>query len=83
MYSSVEHAHCESSLSPLSKNFDITRDDTTERSAKQSRSMQQKQYRDKEIDIFAELREVIREATGDQETPRTRHDTLSKGVYTK
>jgi len=45
--------------------------------------MQQKQYRDKEIDGFAELREAIREATDDQEIPKSRYETLSKGECTK
>ncbi|KAG2134827.1 hypothetical protein DEU56DRAFT_913604 [Suillus clintonianus] len=55
-------------------------DDTTERAYKQNKSAQQKQYRDREVDSFAELREVIREVTDDQEPPRTRHETLLKAA---
>jgi hypothetical protein len=60
----------------------MTHDDT-EGTAKQNKSMLQKKYREKEVDGFAELREAIREATDDQEIPRTRHETLAKGECTK
>jgi hypothetical protein len=79
MCSSVKQTHYESSLSPIS---DMTHDDT-EGTAKQNKSMLQKKYREKEVDGFAELREAIREATDDQEIPRTRHETLAKGECTK
>jgi len=58
-------------------------DDTTERVYKQNKSTQQKQYRDREVNSFAELREAIREMTDDQEPPRTKYETLSKGEYTR
>lgn len=78
MYPSINHG--ESSLSPISGAFNITHDDII---ARHNKSMQQKQYRDKEIDGFAELREAIREATDDQEIPKSRYETLSKGECTK
>jgi hypothetical protein len=74
MCSSVNY---EPSLYPIPDAFKMTRDDT----AKQNKSMQQKQYRDKEVDGFVELREAIRETTDDQETPKTRHETLAKGKH--
>lgn len=76
MCSSVNY---EPSLYPISDAFKMTRDDT----AKQNKSMQQKQYRDKEVDGFVELREAIRETTDGQETPKTRHETLAKGKHRK
>lgn len=72
---SVAQAHCKSSFSLISEAFDTMCDDTTERAYKQNKSAQQKQYRDREVDSFAELREVIRKVTDDQEPPRTRHET--------
>lgn len=85
MYSSVEQAYSESSFSPNSEAFDMLHDDTTERSSsyKQNKSTQQKQYRDREVHSFAELREAICEMTDDQEPPRTKYETLSKGEYTR
>ncbi|KAG1729253.1 hypothetical protein EDB19DRAFT_1743964 [Suillus lakei] len=80
MHSSVKQAHTNSSLSPISEAFDIMRDDTTEHAYKQNKSTQQKQYRDREVDSFAELREAIREVTDDQEAPRTKYETLSKAA---
>ncbi|KAG1748326.1 uncharacterized protein EDB91DRAFT_1245034 [Suillus paluster] len=76
----MEQAHCRSSFSPISEAFDIMQDDATKRTSKQKKSIQQRQYRDKEVDSFAELREAIREVTDDQETPGTRHETLSKAA---
>ncbi|KAG2356095.1 hypothetical protein BDR07DRAFT_1464224 [Suillus spraguei] len=82
MYSSVERAHCGSSSFPKSEAFDMMamHDDAPERAYKQNKSTQQKQYRDREVDSFSELREAIREMTDDQEIPRTKYETLSK-VY--
>lgn len=81
MHSSIEKAHRQSSFSPNSETFDMMQDDTTERSYKQTKSTQQKQYRDREVDSFANLREAIREMTDDQEPPRTKYETLSKGKH--
>jgi hypothetical protein len=83
MYSSVEQAYSESSFSPNSETFDMLHDDTPERSYKQNKSTQQKQYRDREVNSFAELREAIREMTDDQEPPRTKYEILSQGEYTR
>ncbi|KAG1851916.1 hypothetical protein F4604DRAFT_1933852 [Suillus subluteus] len=58
----------------------MMQDDTTGRAYKQSKSTQQKQYRDREVDSFADLREAIREMTDNQETPKTKYDTLSKAA---
>ncbi|KAG1760426.1 hypothetical protein EDD22DRAFT_954959 [Suillus occidentalis] len=80
MYSSVEQAYSEPSFSPNSEAFDMLHDDTTERSYKQNKSTQQKQYRDREVNSFAELREAIREMTDDQEPPRTKYEILSKAA---
>ncbi|OAX35915.1 hypothetical protein K503DRAFT_773000 [Rhizopogon vinicolor AM-OR11-026] len=80
MYSSVKQAHCGPSLSPVSDASNIIRDDITEGTVKQNKTMQQKQYRDKEVDGFAELREAIRAATDDQEIPKTRHEILLKAA---
>ncbi|KIK46194.1 hypothetical protein CY34DRAFT_449431 [Suillus luteus UH-Slu-Lm8-n1] len=82
MYSSVEQAYSESSFSPNSEAFDMLHDDTTERSSsyKQNKSTQQKQYRDREVHSFAELREAICEMTDDQEPPRTKYEILSKAA---
>lgn len=81
MHSSVKKAHRQSLFSPNSETFDMMQDDTTERSYKQTKSTQQKQYRDREVDSFANLREAIREMTDDQEPPRTKYETLSKGKH--
>jgi len=56
-------------------------DDIIDRAYKQSKSTQQKQYRDREVDSFADLREAIREMTDNQEAPRTKYETLSKGEH--
>lgn len=58
-------------------------DDTKDHAYRQNKSTQQKQYRDRETDGFAELREAIRESTDDQETPKTKYETLSKGEHTR
>ncbi|KAG2156874.1 uncharacterized protein EDB93DRAFT_1247063 [Suillus bovinus] len=76
--SSVDQAHYKSSWSPNPEVFDMSHHDTTERAYKQNKSTQQKQYRDREIDGFADLREAIRESTDDQEPPRTKYEILSK-----
>lgn len=81
MYSSVEKARRKSSFSPDSETFNMMQDDTTWRVYKESKSTQQKQYRDREVDSFADLREAIREMTDNQETPKTKYETLSKGEY--
>lgn len=75
MYSSVEQARSKSSFSPNSEAFDMMHNDTIERAYQRNKSTQQKQYRDREVNSFAELRETIREMTDDQQTPRTKHET--------
>ncbi|KAG1798986.1 uncharacterized protein HD556DRAFT_1349785 [Suillus plorans] len=55
-------------------------DDTKDHAYRQNKSTQQKQYRDRETDGFAELREAIRESTDDQEAPKTKYETLSKAA---
>lgn len=59
----------------------MMQDDIKDRAYKQSKSTQQKQYRDREVDSFADLREAIREMTDNQEAPRTKYETLSKGEH--
>jgi hypothetical protein len=59
----------------------MMQDDIIDRAYKQSKSTQQKQYRDREVDSFADLREAIREMTDNQEAPRTKYETLSKGEH--
>ncbi|KAG2142082.1 hypothetical protein BD769DRAFT_1689457 [Suillus cothurnatus] len=58
----------------------MMQDDIIDRAYKQSKSTQQKQYRDREVDSFADLREAIREMTDNQEAPRTKYETLSKAA---
>ncbi|KAG2069553.1 hypothetical protein BDR04DRAFT_1101434 [Suillus decipiens] len=80
MYSSVEQAHGRSSSFLESEAFDMMHDDAPGRAYRQNKSTQQKQYRDREVDSFAELREAIREMTDEQEIPRTKYETLSKAA---
>jgi hypothetical protein len=79
MYSPVEQAYSESAFSPYSEAFDMMYDDTAGRTYKQNKSTQQKKYRDREVNSFAELREAIRGMTDDHEPPRTKYETLSQG----
>ncbi|KAG2081738.1 uncharacterized protein F5147DRAFT_243361 [Suillus discolor] len=80
IHSSVEQAHCISSFTPNSGAFDMMHDDTKDHAYRQNKSTQQKQYRDRETDGFAELRDAIRESTDDQEAPKTKYETLSKAA---
>lgn len=47
--------------------------------SRQSKAIQQKQYRDKEGECINTLRDVINELTGQE--LQTRHEILTKGLY--